>query len=207
MKLLGIRKLGCTVAAASLLAASGGALAQGVKNSINLVVGGVPPIGYVNATVVMLEYERLITQKISVFGRGSSLKYKYDDDEYEEEGDGRGIGLGVRFFPQGGLRGFYVGGAVSTFKSTWDWIDDKGTSFTSRGDGESTSIQWGAEVGYRFNLGTERISLTPAVHVGSWLGGDTKCNTTSGPGAGTSCDKESQLGFYGAVSVALGIAF
>ena len=206
MKLLEIRKLGCVMVVAGLLAAaSGGALAQGVKNSINVVVGGVPPIGYVNATVVMLEYERLITQKLSVFVRGSSLKYKYDDDEYEEEGDGRGFGAGVRFFPQNGLKGFYVGGAVSSFKSTWDWIDDKGTSFTSRGDGESTSIQWGAEVGYRFNLGTH-VSLTPALHVGSWLGGDTTCNKTSPPPAGT-CDKESQLGFYGAVSVALGIAF
>jgi hypothetical protein len=206
MTLLGIRKLGYAVAAASLLAASGGALAQGVKNSINLTVGGVPPIGYVKATVVMLEYERLITQKISVFGRGSSLKYKYDDDEYEEEGDGRGFGAGVRFYPQGGLKGFYVGGAVSSFKSTWDWIDDKGTSFTSRGDGESTSIQWGAEVGYRFRLGTEHISLTPALHVGSWLGADTTCNQTS-PATSVPCDKESQLGFYGAVSVSLGIAF
>ena len=206
MKLLEIRRFAYAVAAASLLAASGGALAQGVKNSINLVVGGVPPIGYVKATVVMLEYERLITQKISVFGRGSSLKYKYDDDTYEEEGDGRGIGVGVRFFPKGGLRGFYVGGAVSSFKSTWDWVDDKGTSFTSRGDGESTSIQWGAEVGYRFNLGTDRVSLTPALNVGSWVGADTTCNKTSPPPAGT-CSKESQLGFYGAVSVALGIAF
>jgi len=205
MKLLEIRKLGCAVAAVSLLAASGGALAQDVKNSINLVVGGVPPIGYVKATVVMLEYERLITQKISVFGRGSTLKYKYDDDTYEEEGDGRGIGLGVRFFPKGGLRGFYVGGAVSTFKSTWDWIDDKGTTSIKRGDGESTSIQWGAEVGYRFNLG-RHVSLTPALNVGSWLGADTKCNQTS-PATTVPCDKESQLGFYGAVSVALGIAF
>jgi hypothetical protein len=205
MKLLEIRKLGWALAAAGLLAASGGALAQDVKNSINLIVGGVPPIGYVKATVVMLEYERLITQKLSVFVRGSSLKYKYDDDEYEEEGDGRGFGGGVRFFPKGGLRGFYVGGAVSSFKSTWDWIDDKGTSFTSRGDGESTSIQWGAEVGYRFNLG-RHVSLTPALNVGSWLGGDTTCNKTSPAPAGT-CDKESQLGFYGAVSVALGIAF
>jgi hypothetical protein len=204
MKRLEIRKFGCAVAAASLLAASGGALAQDVKNSINLIVGGVPPIGYVKATVVMLEYERLITQKLSVFVRGSSLKYKYDDDEYEEEGDGRGFGGGVRFFPQGGLRGFYVGGAVSSFKSTWDWIDDKGTSSISRGDGESTSIQWGAEVGYRFNLG-RHVSLTPAFNAGSWLGGDTTCNKTS-PTPGT-CDKESQLGFYGAVSVALGIAF
>ena len=205
MKLLEIKKLACALAGASLLAASGGALAQDAKNSINLVVGGVPPIYYVKATVVMLEYERLITQKISVFVRGSSLKYTYDDDQYEEKGDGRGIGAGARFFPKGGLRGFYVGGAVSTFKSTWDWIDDKGTSFTSRGDGESTSIQWGAEVGYRFNLG-RHVSLTPAANIGSWLGADSTCNKTSPAPAGP-CDKESQLGFYAAVSVALGIAF
>jgi len=87
----------------------------------------------------------------------------------------------------------------------WDWIDDKGTTSIKRGDGESTSIQWGAEVGYRFNLG-RHVSLTPALNVGSWLGADTKCNQTS-LATTVPCDKESQLGFYGAVSVALGIAF
>ena len=205
MKLLEIRKLGCAlVAAAGLLAAPwGGALAQGVKNSINLGVAALPGIGDTKATLLMLEYERLVMDKLSVFGRASSLKYKWDDGTDVEDGKGTGVGVGVRFFPQGGLRGFYVGAAIAAFNSTWDWTDDKGKAFETRGDGKSSAIQWGGELGYRFNLGSERVSLTPAVNFGSWLGGDDTCSNTNG----TPCTKESELGFYIVFSLALGIAF
>jgi hypothetical protein len=202
MKLIG-RRLGCTLAAAGLLAAlPAAAFAQSPKNSINLAVAALPGIGDLKATVVMLEYERLVTPRLSVYGRGSSLKYKFDDNTDVEDGKGTGLGLGVRFFPQGGLKGFYVGGGIGTFKSKWDWIDNKGPGQTT-GKGETTSIQWGGEVGYRFNLGSERVSLTPALNVGSWLGGDDKCTNANG----TACTKESELGFYAVISVALGFAF
>jgi hypothetical protein len=203
MKLLEIRKFGCTVAVASLLAASGGALAQGVQNSVNLAVGGLPPFGDTKGTIVMAEYERLLIPKLSVYGRFSALSYKFDDDVDEEEGDGRGLGIGVRFYPQDGMKGFYVGGGIGTYKSKWDWKDDKGKPFQTQGKGETTSVQWGGEVGYRFNLGSERVSLTPALNVGSWLGADDTCTTSTGQ----TCTKESTVGFYAVISLALGIAF
>lgn len=204
MKLLEIKKIGCAlVAAAGLLAApSGGALAQGVKNSVNVAVA-VLPVGDTKATLLMLEYERLVAPKLSVFGRGSSLKYKFDDGVDTEDGKGTGVGVGVRFFPQEGLKGFYIGAAVAAFNSTWDWVDDKGKAFETRGNGESSAIQWGGELGYRFNLGSERVSLTPSFNFGSWLGGDDKCTNSNG----TPCSKGSELGFYAVISVALGIAF
>jgi len=202
MRLLG-GKLSCTIAAAGLLATLPvTAFAQSPKNSINLAVGALPPIGDTKATIVMVEYERLVSPRLSVYGRGSSLKYKFDDDTDVEDGKGTGLGLGVRFFPQGGLKGFYVGGGIGTFKSKWDWSDNKGQT---RGKGETTSIQWGGEVGYRFNLGSERVSLTPALNFGSWLGGDDKCSQNFP--TNQSCSKESELGFYAAISVALGFAF
>ena len=203
MKLLG-GKLSCTIAAAGLLDTLPlAALAQSPKNSINLAVAALPGIGDLKATVVMVEYERLVSQKLSVYGRGSTLKYKFDDNTDVEDGKGTGLGVGVRFFPQGGLKGFYVGGGLSSFKSKWDWTSDKGKSFQTQGKGETTSIQWGGEVGYRFNLGSERVSLTPALNLGSWLGGDNKCTNANG----TACSKESELGFYAVISVALGFAF
>ena len=204
MKLLETKKIGCAlVAAAGLLAApSGGALAQGVKNSVNVAVA-VLPVGNTKATLLMLEYERLVAPKLSVFGRGSSLKYKFDDGVDTEDGEGTGVGVGVRFFPQEGLKGFYIGAAVAAFNSTWDWVDDKGKAFETRGNGESSAIQWGGELGYRFNLGSDRVSVTPAFNFGSWLGGDDKCTNSNG----TPCSKGSELGFYAVISVALGIAF
>lgn len=209
MKLLG-RKLGCTITAAGLLAVfPATTFAETPQNSINLTVAVLPKIGDVGATALMGEYERLISPRLSVFLRGSLLKYKWDDGTYVEDGKGTGFGPGVRFFPQGGgLKGLYVGGSVGLFKSKWDFIDDKGQSFESRGTGDSTSVQWGGELGYRFNLGSELISLTPALQAGSWIGGSNSCSYTAPPAkVGTSCAKESQLGFYVVGSVSLGIAF
>jgi hypothetical protein len=197
------RKLHCGLLAVGLLAASpGAALAQGVNNSINLAVAAIPKIGDLGASVVMLEYERLVARKVSVFVRGSSLKYKWDDGVYVEDGKGTGFGAGGRVFFQGGMKGLYVGGAISTFKSKWDWTDSSTPSSPS-GKGETKSIQWGAEVGYRFNLGSERVSVTPALNLGSWLGGTNTCTNSNG----SSCPKESELGFYVVPSLALNIAF
>ncbi|MGB5082297.1 MAG: autotransporter outer membrane beta-barrel domain-containing protein [Burkholderiales bacterium] len=199
--MLDLKKLGSGLLAAGLLAAlPGGALAQGVNNSINLAVAAIPKIGDLGASVVMLEYERLVGRNLSVFVRGSSLKYKWDDDVYVEDGKGTGFGAGVRFFVQGGMKGFYAGAALSSFKSKWDWTE---TSPVGAGSGETKSIQWGAEVGYRFNLGSERISVTPAINLGSWLGADDTCTNSNG----TPCTKESELGFYVVPSLSLNIAF
>jgi len=83
MKTLKLKKVSGGLLVAGLLAALPcGALAQGVNNSINLAVAAIPRIGDFGASVVMLEYERLVARKVSVFVRGSSLKYKWDDDVY-----------------------------------------------------------------------------------------------------------------------------
>jgi len=201
MKLPNIRRrLRCGLLLAGLLAVlPGGALAQGVNNSINLAIAAIPKVGDLSATVGMVEYERLVARKVSVFVRGSRLKYKWDDGVYVEDGKATGFGAGGRFFFQGGMKGLYVGGAISSFKSKWDWTDAGPTS----GNGETKSVQWGAEVGYRFNLGSERMSVTPALNLGSWLGGTDTCTSSNG----TPCSKESELGFYVVPSLALNIAF
>ena len=114
MKVLDQKKLSCALVVAGLLATlPAAALAQSPKNSINLAVGALPPIGDTKATIVMVEYERLVLPRLSVYGRGSRLKYKFDDNTDVEDGKGTGVGLGVRFFPQGGLKGFFVGGGLS----------------------------------------------------------------------------------------------
>jgi len=202
--MLDSRKLSSGLLTGCLLAVfSPAVLAQGASNSVNLAVAAIPKIGDLRASVVMAEYERLLGQKLTVYARGSSLKYKWDNDVYVEDGKGTGLGGGVRFFLQGGMKGFYVGGGLSYFKSKWDWTDDTGTAFQTAGKGETKSIQWGAEIGYRFNLGSKAVSLTPAINLGSWLGADDTCTNANG----TTCSKESELGFYVVPSVALNIVF
>jgi outer membrane autotransporter protein len=200
-----LKNLGRSLAVAGLLAAlSKGALAQ--DNSVNITAGGLAG-GDTNATAVMLEYERLMGQRLSVFGRLTSLNYKYDDGTYVEDGKGTGIGVGLRYWPTSPMKGLYIGGTVGYFNSDWDFIDDKGRTFETRGTGESKAIQWGAELGYRFHLGP-KVTLTPALNVGSWVGTDDSCRYTAPASrVGTACSKESQLGFYVVGSVSLGIAF
>jgi outer membrane autotransporter protein len=101
------------------------------------------------------------------------------------------------------MKGFYVGGGIGRYASKWDWKDNKGTTSQTQGTGKTVSIQWGGEVGYRFNLGSERVSLTPAFNFGSWLGANNTCTNANG----TPCTKDGELGFYAAISLALGIAF
>lgn len=206
MKLPRIRSITGALAAGLLAALPVGALAQN-KNSINMTFAGAAAAD-TKASAFLAEYERLVIPKLSVFGRGTFLKYKFDDNVYEEDGKGTGIGLGVRFYPGGqGMSGFYVGGVIGTFASKWDFKDDKGTAAQTQGEGDSFAIQWGAEVGYRFKLG-QHVTLTPAFNLGSWIGGDSSCDYTAPPSlVGTTCDKESELGFYGTISVSLGIAF
>jgi hypothetical protein len=200
MKRLEIRNI-AVLAAGLLTALPVSALAQN-KNSINVTVAGAAAAD-TTASAFLLEYERLITPKLSVLGRGTFLKYKYDDSVYVEDGKGTGIGLGVRFYPSGqGMKGFYVGGVIGTFASKWDFTDDKGTAAQTQGEGDSFG-----EVGYRFLLG-QHVTLTPAFNFGSWIGGDSNCDYTAPPSrVGTTCDKESELGFYGTISLSLGIAF
>lgn len=197
MKLLD-KKLGFTLLAAGLLAVPpGGALAQGVNHSLNLAAAAIPQIGDLGATVLMVEYERQVRPKMTVYGRVSSLDWEWDDDVYVEDGKGTGFGGGVRFYRESALKGFFVGAGISSFKSKWNW-----TEGTASGSGKTSAIQWGAEVGYRFAL-SPRMTIAPVLQAGQWVGADDTCRNSDG----SPCTKESELGFYVVPSVSLTIAF
>jgi len=181
----------------------------GAKNSINLGAGGM--VGPdTTASAFFIEYERLLGSRVAVFARGGSVSYTYDDGWYVEDGDPKGFDIGVRAYPMGGgaMKGFYVGGAIGSWKTEWTFTDDKGMSYESRGKGDSSSIRADIEVGGRFNLGTETVSLMPAFHIGHFFGSDDTCTYTYPASLhGRSCGKESEVGIYGFFSLSVGVAF
>jgi len=183
------------------LIASAGAMAQ--NNSLNLAIATAPPIGDLRkGTVTMLEYEHMVSPGWTIFARGSSLSYKWDEGDYVEEGDGKAIGAGFRYYFNRRLEGMYVGGALSRFDTDWTYNE-----YSYAGKGNSKTIQWGAEAGYRFRLGNN-FSLTPALNIGQWAGGSGGCTYTEPSSLrGRACDQESSLGFYSAVSVGLNFMF
>ena len=149
------------------------------KNSINLGAGGM--VGPdTSAAAFFGEYERLLGSRVAIFGRVGSVSYTYDDGYYIEDGDPKGFDIGVRAYPMGsgGMKGFYVGGAIGFWKTEWTFTDDKGYSYETRGKGNSSAIRADIEVGGRFNLGTETVSLIPAFHIGHFFGTSESCSYT-----------------------------
>jgi hypothetical protein len=191
---------GAGAAAVSVLVCTG-ALAQ--SNSINLAFAAAPAIGDLKkGTVAMLEYERMIAPGWTLFARASRLDYKWDDGSYVEKGDGNAFGGGFRFFFNRRMEGFYIGGAVGAFKTDWTWTEPG-----YAGKGDTKSVQWGAEAGYRFML-SPSFAITPAVNAGSWVGNSDNCSYTAPSSmAGRSCSKESELGGYAALSVSFSFMF
>lgn len=178
----------------------------GPQNSINLGAGGM--VGpNTTASAFFIEYERLLGSRIAVFGRGGSVSYTYDDGTYVEDGDPKGFDIGVRAYPmgRGGMKGFYVGGALGYWKTDWTFTDDKGYTYEKRGKGDSSSVRADIEVGGRFNLGTETVSIMPAFHIGHFFSSSNSCTYTYG--ASGTCNKDSEVGLYGFFALSVGIAF
>jgi len=136
------------------------------------------------ASVIYVEYEQTIINKLSFYARGGQLSYDYDDDEYEEEGDGPGIEGGVRFYPSGdGLKGFFIGAGLGLWDTEWDWIDDKGTAWETRGSDDSTSVELHFIVGGR--LGS-KVQFVPTFQIGSFLSTDAELGAYAVLGASIS---------------------
>ncbi len=152
------------------------------------------------AIAVYGEYEMSLSDDFSFVGRVGYLNYEFDDDNFDEEGDGPGIEAGFRIYPRSNaIEGFFIGGVVGVWDTDWDWIDNKGRPSETRGSGSTLALHIGAEIGGKIPLG-RRVYLIPAVQIGNWSGLDDECEPAG-------CDKETELGFYGAGSLGVGVVF
>lgn len=177
-------------------------------NSIN--IGGLGMVGPdLSASVFLLEYEHHMGSGMSVFGRVGAFDYSYDDGWYREDGDGPGVDVGIRkYLGTNEMRGFYIGGTVGIWTTSWTFTDRNYSTFSKyySGKGETTSFKIDFEVGGRLPLGSSPVSIIPSFHIGHFANiGSGSCTSTSVPGA--SCDNESDVGFYGVVGLSMGIAF
>jgi len=128
-------------------------------------------------SLITVEAEFPVGDKISVAGRFLSYDYSFDDGDTEEDGDGRGLGGEFRFYPQEALKGFYVGaGAGFFFDASYETRNSLGF-VTETGD-SSTFAPYGA-VGYTFRFG-KTFALTPTFIIGTYVSDSPE----SGPFAG-----------------------
>ena len=179
----GIRQLllGATAAMLASSAAAQNANSVGVSVIIN-------PI----ATGFAVDYERLLGKSMTIGARYASFSYDYKDDPYREEGDVKGFDItGRYYFSNEGIKGLYIGAAIGSYKSDWEWRENN-----LRGTGSTSSIHYGGMVGYKHHF-TRNFFVDAFATVGTW----------SGSGKDNTGTKESELGAYVAVGAGLGMQF
>jgi len=168
--------------------------AKGQKNAVN--AGGWGILGLdLDAFVRAAEFETLLTNNLSIFGRVSALDYEYEESSYEEDGDGIGLGAGIRYYFSGsGLDGFYLGGSLEFWDVEYDF-EEYNSIF---GEGDLKAVNVSAEAGYRFMF-NKNMGIVPNVRLGNFFTFDEDCTLNSG----AACSNDSELGIY----LVLGVFF
>lgn len=143
-------------------------LAETGSNSINLSYGyGEGDFEELNQFA--LEYEHLLKNtKISLFGRCIMADYMIEDNpgwfgNPGEDGDMKGVDLGLRFYPMGKRRmdKLFISWACGFFQN--DWTESYSGQIPRKDS--KTLYRLDTEIGYRFNIGSKRISIIPSVHL------------------------------------------
>ena len=83
--------------------------------------------------------------------------------------------------------GFFTGGGADVWESEWDWIDDKGEPYETRGDDDSTGLNVSIRTGYRF-VPAPVFFIEPGFQLGHFF-------------------NDSELGLYGIFCLAVGALF
>ena len=178
-------------------------------NSVDLGFGGLPELmPHCRANVYIVEYERMLGSKIAVLARGGEVNYRFNNGKYVEEGRPKGIDFGVRYYPAvNGMKGLFFSGTLGWWKWDWRFTDDKDTSFESRGNGDSKAVRADLDIGGRFPIGSSAVSIMPSLHLGKFFTSNSCEYTAPASRVGTSCSKDTEIGYYAFLAVSVGIGF
>lgn len=148
----------------------------------------VNPVGAVGA----VEYERLLGNHFSLGARLGYIDYDYKDGTYTETGNGPGVEFLARYYPQGkGHKGFYVGGAVGVWNSTWESRDP--ANIPVNDSGTATAADVNVNIGWKIPLGSDRMYIDPNIAIGNFFS--------------LSSSDAANLGFYVAAGLSFGMVF
>jgi hypothetical protein len=149
---------------------------------------------YVNpvGSGAIVEYERLLNDKLGIGARLGTLSYTYSDGSYDEDGVGSGVEAILRYYPKGlGFDGFYVGGGVGLWSVAWEWTDP--TDTPSADDGTASAVNVNVNLGWKIPLGSEKIYLDPAITIGNFFS--------------SASDDSEVIGLYTAAQLGVGFVF
>lgn len=138
------------------------------------------------ASVIKLEYERKLSDLITLTGGLGALSYTSTNSgtgwTYTEDGKGNSLFLDVNFYPgKQALSGFYVAPGVGLTPISIDWVEvDTGTRTAATNN--ATLLDVHAKVGWKINAGP--VVIDPNLRLGYFLNSPTGgTNQTAGLGA------------------------
>ncbi len=175
-------------------------------DSLNLALGGLNPMPHCNATVYVAEYEHSLTPTLAILGRGSGVEYKFNNGSYLEDGRLRGIDIGARYYPAGGMRGWFMGANIGRWKGDWTFTQYQNTPIQWQGTARSNSVRLNFELGDRIPLNGTNISIMPEVDVGKFFATRSCQATAPASQSGQACEQKSEVNVYIFFGVAVGFA-
>jgi hypothetical protein len=193
-----------------------------LKNSIN--VGGAYWVGGntglidsdASGSLFSFEYEHLLgLSRSSVVVGINTLGYEKKTSSGwfggpGEEGRVNGVDIGFRFYPlgRGQMKKLFLGASLGLSHNEWTWGEATYiNAVRAKGDTNATRVD--TEIGYRFNLGSEKLFLMPAIHAGHYSVSRNSGKYTYPPEiANQKFHSNSELeGYYMSFALSLGVAF
>ncbi len=184
-----------------------GASGAELADSINLGLGGLNPMAHCNATVYLIEYEHPLTPTTSILGRGSGVNYRYNNGNYREDGRLQGLDVGARYYLDGGMQGFFVGGSLGYWKGDWTFTQYQNSPSQWQGKANSNSVRLNIELGDRIPIQGTNISIMPEANLGKFFSSRSCEVTAPSAQAGTACSQKSEVNAYLFLGVTVGLAF
>lgn len=191
------------IAGTMALGASGAEFAD----SVNLGIGGLNPMAHCNAKVFIIEYEHQLTPVTAFVGRGSGVNYRYNDGHYLEDGRLRGVDFGARYYPAGGMQGFFVGGGLGYWSEGRTFIQYQNTPSQYQGKASSYAPRLNVDVGDRIPIRGTSVSIMPEVNLGKFFSPSSCEITAPASQVGMPCSRKSEVNYYVFAGVAVGVAF
>lgn len=126
---------------------------------------------------ISAEIEGIVNEsQVSLFLRAGFEFYNIDETEpyylgsTKKEGIMGGFDLGLRYYPfgQGSMERLFIGSAFGFYGKDTEKEDppEKDPPDHDSRDFTANIFRLDTEIGYRFNFGSQRFSITPAVHYG-----------------------------------------
>lgn len=176
-------------------------------DSVNLGIGGLNPMPHCNAKVFIVEYEHQLTPATAFVGRGSGVNYRYNDGHYLEDGRLRGVDFGARYYPAGGMQGFFVGGSLGYWNEDRTFIQYQNTPSQYQGKASSYAPRLNVDVGDRIPIRGTNVSIMPEVNFGKFFLPSSCEVTAPASRVGTPCSQRSEVNYYIFAGVTVGVVF